>query len=177
MASRGSVIPLFVELIHENKELTLTDPNMTRFMMTLDDAVDLVLFAFSNGNPGDIFVQKAPAATIGIMSQALCELMGKPNYPTCVIGTRHGEKRYESLLSREEMVRARDLGEYYRIPPDLRDLNYAKYVDLGEEEITNADEYNSENTIQLDVEDMKLLLNELPFIQAASRGEIIDPEE
>lgn len=103
--------------------------------------------------------------------------MGKFDYPIRVIGTRHGEKQYESLLSREEMVRARDLGEYYRIPPDLRDLNYAKYVDLGEEEITNADEYNSENTIQLDVEDMKLLLNELPFIQAASRGEIIDPEE
>ena len=177
MASRGSVIPLFVELIHENKELTLTDPNMTRFMMTLDDAVDLVLFAFSNGNPGDIFVQKAPAATVGIMTQALCELLGKFNYPTRVIGTRHGEKRYESLLSREEMVCAKDMGGYYRIPPDLRDLNYAKYIDLGEEDITNAGEYNSDNTEQLDVKGMKLLLNKLKFIQAASRGEIIDPEE
>jgi UDP-N-acetylglucosamine 4,6-dehydratase/5-epimerase len=177
MASRGSVIPLFVELIHENKELTLTDPNMTRFMMTLDDAVDLVLFAFSNGKPGDIFVQKAPAATVGIMTKALCELMGKPNYPTRVIGTRHGEKRYESLLSREEMACAIDMGDYYRIPPDLRDLNYAKYVDIGEEGITNADEYNSDNTVRLDVEGMKLLLNKLRFIQAASRGEIIDPEE
>ena len=177
MASRGSVIPLFVELIHENKELTLTDPNMTRFMMTLDDAVDLVLFAFSNGNPGDIFVQKAPATTVGIMTQALCELMGKFDYPTRVIGTRHGEKRYESSLSREEMACAKDMGDYYRIPPDLRDLNYAKYVDLGEEDITNAGEYNSDNTVQLDVEGMRLLLNKLKFIQAASRGEIIDPEE
>jgi UDP-N-acetylglucosamine 4,6-dehydratase/5-epimerase len=177
MASRGSVIPLFVELIHANKELTLTDPNMTRFMMTLDDAVDLVLFAFSNGKPGDIFVQKAPAATVSIMTQALCELMGKSNYPTRVIGTRHGEKRYESLLSREEMAYALDMGDYYRIPPDLRDLNYAKYVDLGEESITNADEYNSDNTVRLDVESMKLLLNKLKFIQAASIGEIIDPEE
>jgi UDP-glucose 4-epimerase len=177
MASRGSVIPLFVKLIHENKELTLTDPNMTRFMMTLDDAVDLVLFAFSNGNSGDIFVQKAPSATVGVMTQALCELISKPNYPTRIIGTRHGEKRYESLLSREEMARAIDLGSYYKIPPDLRDLNYAKYVNIGEERITNADEYNSDNTEQLDVEGMKLLLNKLRFIQAASRGEIIDPEE
>ena len=177
MVSRGSVIPLFVELIHENKELTLTDPNMTRFMMTLDDAVDLVLFAFSNGNSGDIFVQKAPAATVGIMTEALCELMGKPGYPARVIGTRHGEKRYESLLSREEMACAIDMGGYYRIPPDLRDMNYAKYVDLGEESITNADEYNSDNTEQLSVEGMKTLLNKLKFIQAASRGEVIDPEE
>jgi len=177
MASRGSVIPLFVELIHENKELTLTDPNMTRFMMTLDDAVDLVLFAFSNGSPGDIFVQKAPAATVEVMTQALCELMGESDYPTRVIGTRHGEKRYESLLSREEMACAIDMGGYYRIPPDLRDLNYAKYVDLGEDSITNAGEYNSDNTERLDVEGMKLLLSKLKFIQAASRGEIIDPEE
>jgi UDP-N-acetylglucosamine 4,6-dehydratase/5-epimerase len=177
MASRGSVIPLFVELINENKELTLTDSKMTRFMMTLNDAVDLVLFAFSNGKPGDIFVQKAPAATIDIMTQALCELMNKPNYPIRVIGTRHGEKRYESLLSREEMACAKDMGDYYRIPPDLRDLNYAKYVDIGEECITNADEYNSDNTEQLDVEGMKLLLNKLRFIQAAAKGEIIDPEE
>lgn len=177
MASRGSVIPLFVELISEGKELTLTDPNMTRFMMTLDDAVDLVLFAFSNGNSGDIFVQKAPAATIGIMTQALCELMGKFGYPTRVIGTRHGEKRYESLLSREEMACANDMGGYYRIRPDLRGLNYAKYVDLGEVKITNAFEYSSDNTEQLDVEGMKVLLSKLRFIQAAAKGEIIDPEE
>jgi len=177
MASRGSVIPLFMELIHDNKELTLTDPNMTRFMMTLDDALDLVLFAFNKGLPGDIFVQKAPATTIGVMAQALCELMGKFNYPIRVIGTRHGEKQYESLLSREEMVRSKDMGDYYRIPPDLRDLNYAKYVDLGEEDITNAVEYNSENTVQLNIEGMKVLLNKLKFIQAASRGKIIDTEE
>jgi UDP-N-acetylglucosamine 4,6-dehydratase/5-epimerase len=177
MASRGSVIPLFVELIHKNKELILTDPNMTRFMMTLDDAVDLVLYTFNKGKPGDIFVQKAPAATVGIMTKALCALMGKPNYPTRVIGTRHGEKRYESLLSREEMARAIDMGDYYRIPPDLRDLNYAKYVDIGEENITNADDYNSDNTERLDFDGMKLLLNKLRFIQAASRGEIIDHDE
>jgi UDP-N-acetylglucosamine 4,6-dehydratase len=177
MASRGSVIPLFVGLINENKELTLTDPSMTRFMMTLDDAVDLVLFAFNKGTPGDIFVQKAPAVTIGDMTKALCELMGKPNYPTRVIGTRHGEKKCESLLSREEMACALDMGNYYRIPPDLRDLNYAKYVDIGEESITDASEYNSDNTERLDVEGMKLLLNKLKFIKAASKGEIIDPEE
>jgi UDP-glucose 4-epimerase len=177
MASRGSVIPLFVGLINENKELTLTDPSMTRFMMTLDDAVDLVLFAFNKGTPGDIFVQKAPAVTIGDMTKALCELMGKPNYPTRVIGTRHGEKKCESLLSREEMACALDMGNYYRIPPDLRDLNYAKYVDIGEESITDASEYNSDNTERLDVEGMKLLLNKLKFIKAAAKGEIIDPEE
>ncbi len=177
MASRGSVIPLFVELIHNKKDLTLTDPDMTRFMMTLDDAIDLVLYAFSNGKPGDIFVQKAPAATVGVLAQALCELMGKEGYPTRVIGTRHGEKRYESLLSREEMACAVELDNYYRIPPDLRDLNYAKYVDTGEEKITNADEYSSDNTTQLDVSGMKELLNKLKFIQAAAKGKMIDPEE
>lgn len=177
MASRGSVIPLFVDLINKNKELTLTDPSMTRFMMTLEDAVDLVLFAFNKGTPGDIFVQKAPAVTIGDMTKALCQLIGKPNYPTRIIGTRHGEKRCEVLLSREEMAYALDMGNYYRIPPDLRDLNYAKYVDIGEESITDASEYNSDNTERLDVEGMKLMLNKLKFIKAASKGEIIDPEE
>jgi UDP-N-acetylglucosamine 4,6-dehydratase len=177
MASRGSVIPLFVELINANKELTITDPNMTRFMMTLDDAVDLVLFAFKNGKAGDIFVQKAPATTISVLTQALCELMGKPNYPIRIIGTRHGEKKYESLLSREEMVCATDMGNYFRISPDLRDLNYAKYVDIGKEDITHADEYNSNNTQQLDVKGMKVLLNKLKYIQSASKGIIIDPEE
>jgi len=177
MASRGSVIPLFAELISKNQELTLTDPNMTRFMMTLDDAVDLVLFAFTNGEPGDIFVQKSPAATVSVVAKALSELMGRNNYPSRVIGTRHGEKRYETLLSREEMACAEDMGNYFRIPPDLRDLNYAKYIDAGEEAITNSEEYNSDNTIRLDVQDMKLLLGKLKFIQAASKGEIIDPEE
>jgi len=176
MASRGSVIPLFVELINNNQELTITDPEMTRFMMTLDEAVDLVLFAFNNGNPGDIFVQKAPASTVGIMTQALCELMNKPQYPIRIIGTRHGEKKCESLLSREEMACAIDMEGYYRIPPDLRDLNYSKYVDLGEERITNADEFNSDNTQQLSVEGMKRLLSKLKFIQSAAKGKIIDPE-
>jgi UDP-N-acetylglucosamine 4,6-dehydratase/5-epimerase len=176
MASRGSVIPLFLEYIEQNKELTLTDPNMTRFMMTLDDAMDLVLFAFNNGNSGDIFVQKSPATTIGIMTQALCELMGKPNYPTRIIGTRHGEKKFESLLSREEMSAAEDMGEFYRVPPDLRDLNYAKYVDIGEKSITNSEEYNSNNTQQLDVVGMKLLLSKLSFIKAAINGKNVSSE-
>ena len=177
MASRGSVIPLFVEQIRAREPITITDPNMTRFMMTLDDAVDLVLYAFNNGTPGDIFVQKAPAATIKILTQALCELMGKGDHPTRIIGTRHGEKQYESLLSKEEMSCAIDLGDYYRIPPDLRDLNYAKYTDIGEEGITNACEYNSDNTVQLNIDGMKQLLNKLKFIQAAAKGVIIDPEE
>jgi UDP-glucose 4-epimerase len=150
---------------------------MTRFMMTLDDAVDLVLFAFNNGKPGDIFVQKAPAATLIVLSQALCELLGKSDHPTRIIGTRHGEKKYESLLSREEMSSAIDMGVYFRIPPDLRDLNYSKYIDLGEEAITNANEYNSNNTERLNIKKMKILLKKLSFIQAASRGEIVDPEE
>jgi len=177
MASRGSVIPLFAELIHANKDLTITDPQMTRFMMTLDDAVDLVLFAFSNAEPGDIFVQKAPAATVAVMTKALCELMGKPDHPARVIGTRHGEKRYESLLSKEEMALAVEMGNYFRIPPDLRDLNYAKYVDSGKTNLTTSNEYNSDNTVQLDLEGMKRLLNKLKFVQAAAKGKIIDPEE
>jgi len=177
MVSRGSVIPLFVELISKNKELTITDPNMTRFMMTLDDAVDLVLFAFNKGNSGDIFVQKAPASSVGIMTKALCDLMGKPDYPTRVIGTRHGEKRYESLLSKEEMAFAIDMGDYYRIPPDTRDMNYSKYMDLGDENITHSEEYNSDNTKQLSLQEMKTLLNKIKFVEAASRGETIDPEE
>ena len=158
MASRGSVIPLFVELLYSNQELTITDPEMTRFMMTLDDAVDLVNFAFENGNSGDIFVQKAPAATIETLTKALCHLLNKPKHPVKIIGTRYGEKRYETLLSKEEMAISQDLGNYYRIPPDLRDLNYSKYVDLGEESLTNALEYNSDNTVQLDLEGMKKLL-------------------
>jgi UDP-N-acetylglucosamine 4,6-dehydratase/5-epimerase len=178
LASRGSVIPLFIELINKNQELTITDPKMTRFMMTLDDAVDLVFFAFKHGNPGDIFVQKAPATRISTLAQALCEIMGKPNYPTRIIGTRHGEKKYESLLSREEMASAYDFEEgYFRIPIDLRDLNYAKYIDLGEESITNADGYNSENTEQLDCEGVKLLLNKLSLTEAASNGEVFDSEQ
>ena len=177
MASRGSVIPLFVNQIRAGHTISITDPNMTRFMMTLDDAVDLVLFAFEHGNPGEIFVQKAPAATIDTLAKALSELLGAPSYPIHVIGTRHGEKLFESLLSREEMVAAEDLGDYYRIPPDLRDLNYSKFVDQGEALISEAVEYNSHNTNRLSIDDMKKLLMKLRFIQAAVRGELNEPEE
>ncbi|EMM1154600.1 UDP-N-acetylglucosamine 4,6-dehydratase/5-epimerase [Citrobacter freundii] len=166
MASRGSVIPLFVDLIKEGKPLTITDPNMTRFMMTLDDAVDLVLYAFEHGNNGDIFVQKAPAATIETLAIALKELMEIPEHPVHIIGTRHGEKLYEALLSREEMVAAEDMGEYYRVPPDLRDLNYGKYVEQGDQRISQIEDYNSHNTDRLDVDGMKKLLLKLAFIRA-----------
>ena len=171
MASRGSVIPLFVEQVLAGKPISITDPAMTRFMMTLEDAVNLVLYAFEHGNNGDIFVQKAPAATINILAQALLQIMGKPDHEIRVIGTRHGEKLYEALLSREERVAAQDLGDYYRIPPDLRDLNYGKFVDQGEVQISEAEDYNSHNTTQLDVDRMKALLLKLPFIQAIVRGE------
>ncbi len=136
MASRGSVIPLFIEQMRSGKPLTITDPSMTRFMMTLSDAVDLVLYAFEHGNNGDLFVQKAPAATIEVLATALTGLLGKEGYPVNVIGTRHGEKLYEALLSREEMACAEDMGDYYRVPPDLRDLNYSKFVEQGEEKIS-----------------------------------------
>jgi UDP-N-acetylglucosamine 4,6-dehydratase/5-epimerase len=177
MASRGSVIPLFVEQIRSNKDITITDPKMTRFMMSLDDAVELVFFAFVNGMPGDIFVQKSPATTIETLTQAICQVMGKPNYPTRIIGIRHGEKRYESLLSSEEMACAEDMGKFFKIPPDLRDLNYGKYVDHGEERFTTFKEYNSDTTQQLDVKDMVILMKKLKFIKAASRGDVLDPEE
>jgi len=158
MASRGSVIPLFVDQIRAGMPLTLTDPNMTRFMMTLADAVDLVLYAFTHGSNGDLFVQKAPAATVDVLARALRELVGKPDHPIQVIGTRHGEKLYEVLLSREEMASAEDRGDYFRVPPDLRDLNYAKYVEEGETKISRSEDYNSHNTERLDVESMKRLL-------------------
>lgn len=177
MASRGSVIPLFVDQIRTGNPITVTDPNMTRFMMTLDDAVDLVLYAFSNGKSGDIFVQKAPAATIEILAKTLTELMGVPSHEIRIIGTRHGEKLYEALLSREEMVTAQDLGGYYRVPPDLRDLNYGKFVEQGEVKISEAVDYNSHNTTRLDVEGMKALLMKLPFMQAIARGEYVPPED
>ena len=176
MASRGSVIPLFVNQIRAGHAISITDPNMTRFMMTLDDAVDLVLYAFEHGKPGDIFVQKAPAATIDTLAKALTELLGASSHPIHVIGTRHGEKLFESLLSREEMVAAEDLGDYYRIPPDLRDLNYSKFVDRGEVLISEAVEYNSHNTTRLDVDGMQKLLLKLPFIQALVKGVPIPPE-
>ncbi len=177
MASRGSVIPLFIEQIRAGKPITLTDPNMTRFMMTLDDAVDLVLYAFEHGQPGEIFVQKAPAATIEVLAKALTALVGKPEHEVRVIGTRHGEKLYEALLSREEMVAAEDLGGYYRVPPDLRDLNYGKFVEQGETKISEATDYNSHNTERLDVAGMQALLMKLRFMQDIARGEHVEPEE
>ena len=164
MASRGSVIPLFMEQIKSDKPISITDPDMTRFMMTLDDAVDLVLYAFENGNPGEIFVQKAPAATIKDLAVALTEIMEKPNHEIQIIGTRHGEKLFEALLSREEMSCAEDLGDYYRIPPDLRDLNYGKFIDTGKVTISEAVDYNSHNTSRLDVQGMKKLLSKLDII-------------
>ena len=177
MASRGSVIPLFVEQVQAGRPITITDPNMTRFMMTLDDAVDLVLYAFSNGNPGDIFVQKAPAATIETLAQAMTGLMGAPRHEIRIIGTRHGEKLYEVLLSREEMAAAQDLGNYFRVPPDLRDLNYGKFVEQGESRISAAVDYNSHNTTRLDIVAMKDLLMKLPFMQAIARGDTAHPED
>ena len=177
MCSRGSVIPLFVDQIRAGQAITITDPAMTRFMMTLDDAVDLVLYAFKHGQPGEIFVQKAPAATIGVLTQALTRLLGKPEHEVRVIGTRHGEKLYEALLSREEMAAAEDLGGYYRVPPDLRDLNYGKFVEQGEVKISEATDYNSHNTTRLDVAGMQTLLMKLRFMQATVRGEHVDAEE
>lgn len=177
MASRGSVIPLFIEQIRAGTPLTLTDPNMTRFMMTLADAVDLVLYAFQHGNNGDLFVQKAPGATVETLARSLCELAGNPEHPIQVIGTRHGEKLYEALLSREEMACAEDMGEYFRIPPDLRDLNYAKYVEQGETKISRSEDYNSHNTERLDVAGMQRLLLKLDFMRAIQRGEHATPEE
>ncbi len=170
MASRGSVIPLFIEQILAGQPITVTDPEMTRFMMTLDDAVDLVMFAFSNGKSGDIFVQKAPASTIGTLVTALKELLTANEVETRIIGTRHGEKLYESLLSREEMAAAEDLGDYYRVPPDLRDLNYGKFFEIGDPKITAADEYHSHNTQRLDPAGTKELLLKLPIIQAVLDG-------
>lgn len=177
MASRGSVIPLFAGQIRAGQPISITDPKMTRFMMTLDDAVDLVLYAFEHGNPGDIFVQKAPAASIETLARALTGLIEVPGHPINVIGTRHGEKLYEVLLSREEMVAAEDLGNYYRVPPDLRDLNYGKFVEQGEIEISQAEEYTSHNTTQLDVAEMQSLLMKLRFMQAIVRGENVEAEE
>ena len=177
MCSRGSVIPLFTNQIRSGQPITITDPAMTRFMMTLDDAVDLVLYAFREGKPGEIFVQKAPAATIETLAYALTALLGKPEHDVRVIGTRHGEKLYEALLSREEMVAAEDLGGYYRVPPDLRDLNYGKFVEQGEVKISGATDYNSHNTTRLDVPGMQALLMKLRFMQATVRGEVVEAEE
>jgi len=164
MASRGSVIPLFVSQIKEGKALTVTDPSMTRFLMSLDDSVDLVLHAFEHGQQGDIFVQKAPASTVADLAAALLQLFGGATSPR-IIGTRHGEKLFETLVSREEMARVDDMGGYYRVPADNRDLNYAKYYSDGEEKISHLEDYTSHNTQQLDVAQIKILLKKLDFIQ------------
>jgi UDP-N-acetylglucosamine 4,6-dehydratase/5-epimerase len=176
MASRGSVIPLFVRQIQAGEPLTITDPDMTRFMMTLDHAVDLVLFGYEHGATGDVLVQKAPAATIRVLAEALLELFDKPNHPINILGTRHGEKKHETLLSREELAQAVDLGEYYRVPADMRDLNYGVYTETGESRISEAFDYTSENTEQLDVESMKQLLLQLPFIRSTMAGDAADSE-
>ncbi|BBO87646.1 polysaccharide biosynthesis protein [Desulfosarcina ovata] len=173
MASRGSVIPLFIRQIQNSEPLTLTDPNMTRFMMTIEDAVELVIYAFQHGNPGDIFVQKSPSCTIGVLAEAIKRLLNADN-PIKVIGTRHGEKLYETLLNREEMSVAEDLGGYYRVPADNRNLNYSVYFDEGREEIALKQDYNSHNTVLLNVDEMCDLLLKLECIKKAIRGEKID---
>ena len=165
MASRGSVIPLFIDQVRNGQPITITDPNMTRFMMSLDDAVDLVLFAFENGESGDIFVQKAPAATVELLANTMKNILGKPDHEVKTIGTRHGEKLYETLLTKEEMVKAIDMGEYYRIPADTRDLNYNQFFEEGEEIITEAGEYHSHNTHRLNEEELTELLLNLREIQ------------
>lgn len=169
MGSRGSVIPLFVKQIQAGEPITITDPNMTRFLMSLTDSVDLVLYAFEHAQPGDIFVQKAPAATIANLATAVNELLGGTS-PVKIIGTRHGEKLYESLVSREEMARAKELGDYYRIPADGRDLNYAQYFSEGALEVSQAQDYTSHNTLQLDVSAIKALLLKQDWIQSAIKS-------
>jgi UDP-glucose 4-epimerase len=177
MASRGSVIPLFVEQVLARKPITITDPAMTRFMMTLDDAVELVQYAFERGSNGDIFVQKAPAATVEVLTRAILSLMDCTEHEVRVIGTRHGEKLYEALLSREERAAAEDLGGYFRVPPDGRDLNYGKFVDQGETRISVSEDYNSHNTERLDIESMKELLLRLDFMRRIANGETAHPED
>jgi len=164
MASRGSVIPLFVSQLKAGKPMTVTDPNMTRFLMSLEDSVDLVLYAFKHGKQGDLFVQKAPASTVADLAQALKEIFKKDN-PVRILGTRHGEKLYESLISREEMAKAEDMGEYYRVPADNRDLNYAQYFSEGEEMVSHLNDYTSHNTERLNVEQIKQLLLKLDYIK------------
>ena len=170
LASRGSVIPLFVDQVRKGLPITVTDPAMTRFVMTLEEAVDLVLYAFENGENGDLFVQKAPAATIEVLARSVLSLLGAPAHPMKVIGTRHGEKQFETLLSREEMSVAEDRGDYYRVPPDNRDLNYAVFVEEGEREITEAQDFNSHNTDQLDVAGMSNILGRLDYMRDVLAG-------
>jgi len=170
MASRGSVIPLFIDQVENGKPITITDPNMTRFMMSLDDAVDLVLFAFENGKSGDIFVQKAPAATVELLAHTMRKILGAPDHEIKTIGTRHGEKLYETLLTKEEMVKAIDMEKYYRIPADTRDLNYSKFFEEGEEVVTEAGEYHSHNTHRLNEKELTELLLDLKEIQNYLKG-------
>ncbi|MEG1313470.1 MAG: polysaccharide biosynthesis protein, partial [Bacilli bacterium] len=165
MASRGSVIPLFIDQMRVGSPMTLTDPEMTRFMMSLDQAVDLVLFAFEHGQNGDLFIQKSPAATVEMLATTMKNLFKKPKHEIKVIGTRHGEKLYEALMTKEERVKSIDMGGYYRIPADQRDLNYSKFFEEGEEVITEAEEYNSHNTYRLNEEELKAMLMDLPEIQ------------
>ncbi len=172
MASRGSVIPLFLNQIQKGEPITITDPNMSRFFMSLEDAVDLVLFAFEHGNPGDLFVNKAPAGTIGDLAQALIDLTGK-NVPVKIIGTRHGEKLYETLCTREEMIKSEDMGDFYRVPADNRDLNYAKYFFEGEQDISLIEDYHSHNTNQKSIDGLKDLISKLPLIRKEIFGEEI----
>jgi UDP-glucose 4-epimerase len=172
MASRGSVIPLFLNQILAGEPLTVTDPNMTRFMMTIEGAVDLVLYAFAHGAPGDIFVQKAPSATIGTLAKALLKLLNAQN-EIRIIGTRHGEKLYETLLNREEMAQTEDLGNYYRVPADVRDLNYSSFFSSGKAEVSEAVDYNSHNTELLDVDGMMNLLLKLQCVQDAMKGKAV----
>jgi UDP-glucose 4-epimerase len=173
MASRGSVIPLFVNQLLNGQDLTITYSNITRFLMSLDEAVELVLFAFENGNSGDLFVNKAPAGTIGDLAEAL-KIICKADNKVKIIGTRHGEKLYETLCTREEMMKAEDMGDFYRIPADNRDLNYAKYFSEGEKEVAIVEDYHSHNTEQLGIQGMVKLLSQLPFIRQEVFGETID---
>jgi UDP-N-acetylglucosamine 4,6-dehydratase/5-epimerase len=170
MMSRGSVIPLFIEQIRQGKPLTLTDPEMTRFMMSLDDAVELVLYAFEHGQSGDMYIQKSPSATVAVLAEAIKRLMGVPEHPVTVIGTRHGEKVYETLLSREERAACFDQGRYFRVPADTRDLNYGKYFEDGDKKISDSADYNSHNSERLDVDQTMQLLNQLPLFRAALAG-------
>lgn len=176
MASRGSVIPLFVDQIRAGNPITITDPHMTRFMMTLEDAVDLVLYAFNHGQNGDIFVQKAPAATIDTLARAITQMLDKEDHQINVIGTRHGEKAFEALLSREEKACAEDLGDYFRVPADQRDLNYEKYIEDGNTKVVEYEDYNSHNTTRLDIDGMKKLLLKLEFIRDLTNGIYKSPE-
>ncbi len=171
LASRGSVVPLFMRQVSDGQPITITDPAMTRFVMTLDEAVELVRYAFEHGANGDLFVQKAPAVTIENLAHAVLDVMGRPDHPVRVIGTRHGEKLFETLLSREEMAVAEDRGDYYRVPPDNRDLNYDAYFKEGEQGLSRTDDFNSHNTRRLDPGEMAAILRDLPFVRGYSAAE------